>query len=500
MLQQPQLHPMDLISRILAGALGLLLLANPTLGTPTYQRPGEIPQDGEPPAEIKLAARYEKAFVTYRELDALILSRFAQSKLGRETRLFMLKLRVVDSIGRELGVQASPAEVNAMRDEFEASLIAAEQAKDLDSYLKYNGVSKKEFIESLRVAVLQAKLARIDLGIPPDDPVSGEQQEMWIEAQISERGLEELPAPWQEGVVLRNGDVEIQRDEFIEFLRGRLDPADIYKGLLEILRVKLMKDRMPDLDPQALERAIDEEIQNRRREVQSDPRYKGIPYEQLLESQGILFDSWHRDPNVQTAALARLWVRRKYKQEDMLREVYENERQYFDGLYGEAIEASVFFLRASSEPNELIPRTYSEAEELLAKIAKELEKAANEGSTKAAFEARVDLMSENPASRKRKGYLGWITREGSSGPNPARAAIFEAYDSGAWRPADPENSITRLVGPVRTSEGVLLLWLGDRRPAPTWNSMVVYVHKELRQRFIDEVLDERHVQTYTGPK
>ena len=439
-------------------------------------------------APIELAARYKDAFVLFPELDELVLSRYAESKLGRETRLFMLKMRVIASIGRELGVEPSAEEIQTMLSSIERDVKASGAAADIDDYLARQGVSKAEFLESLRLAVLQTQLSRRGLGIPENQPVTAEQQEMWLETQIAERGLEEFPAPWNDGLVLRNGDVELRKDEFITFLRGRVDPDELRECLYELLRVKRMKKRMPDVDPKVFDQAVESEIENRRIEVQTDPKYQGISYDQLLASQGILYSNWHRDPNVVQAALARLWVQRSYN-EEALREVYENERAYFDAEYGEALEARVLFLRAAKFPNELIPRDYEKAENELNVMAQGIRSLAE-------FEAAVELHSEDNNSRKRKGYLGWVTRTGTSGPSPAREAMFGALDSGKYKPSDPENSTTRLVGPVRTTSGVLLLWIGQRRPKPSWNSMIVYVHKTLRQRFTDEAVDPLQVTTF----
>jgi len=470
----------------------LLPVAAALLATPapvTSHGQGSGVQEREVQAQpIELAARYRDAHVRFEELDDLILLRYAESKLGRDTRLFMLKLRVVESIGRELGVAAEPREVQAMLDDIEAGILKSGAARDLQDYLRQQGVTEAEFMESLRMAVLQTKLARIGLGIPPGQPITGEQQEMWLDQAITERGLEEFPAPWEDGLVLRNGDVELSREEFIPYLRERLDEEDLRECMLEILRVKRMRARMPDVDPETLEEAIDSEIENRRVEVQQDPKYKGISYEQLLSSQGILFERWRDDPNVVQAALARLWVRRSYD-EEALRGVYENERAWFDAEFGEALEARAFFLRATHRPNDLVPRSYEAAERDIAELAKDV-------SSLADFEALVEQHSEDSASRKRKGYLGWVTRTGTAGPSPAREALFSALDSGNFDPSAPEDSPTRLVGPVRTSAGVLLLWIGQRRPKPSWSTMLVHVHKTLRQRFVEEAVDPAQMLTY----
>jgi hypothetical protein len=464
--------PRDLLAKLLLAIAALLFPA----GAAATQAPPEG------------AARHRETTISFPELDHLLLGRFALSKVGRETRLFLLKMRVIEAIAEEYGVIASEAEVDSMAAEIEKGVVAAGKANDLDDYLRRQKVPLEEFRESLRLAVLQQTLARRALGIPENQPISGEQQEMWIERAIGERGLEEFDAPWKDGVILTCGGVSIRRDEFLVFLRKRLDPVELRDALIGLLRVKAMRARMPDLTDGALATAVEEEIQGRRNEVMSDPRYQGIGYGQLLESQGILMDFWPSDPEIVGAALARLWVARSYD-EGALRALYEDEREYFDGEFGEAVETWVIFFRAAQHPNELIPRGFEAAEKELYDISREIK-------SKEAFEAKVSSISEDRASREKKGFLGWVTRLARKGPNPARRAIFKALDSGAYKPGSPKNSPTRLIGPVRTKTGVLLLWLGERRPVPSWSSMLVYVHRELRKRFADQALAEEEIWTF----
>jgi len=44
----------------------------------------------------------------------------------------------------------------------------------------------------------------------------------------------------------------------------------------------------------------------------------------------------------------------------------------------------------------------------------------------------------------------------------------------------------------------VLLWLGPRRPAPTWDVMARYVQLELRRHFIEEVLPRESVTYNLG--
>lgn len=460
--------------------------------------PGGAPQDPPPirppgTAESDLAAagtaaRYQGTTVSFEEFDALLLGRYALAKVGREARRHLLELQVIDAIAAEQGLKATEEEIQAMRDGIEKDVVATRTAKSIEEWLEREGVSEAEFMEKLRLAVLQQTLARRALGIPEDQPISGEQLEMWSEEAIATRELTEHPAPWADGVLVTGAGVRVTRDEFLLFLRTRLGSELTRDCLTELLLVKRMRERMPDLSPKTLDEAVAAEIAGRAGEVTKDPKYQGLSYQQLLESQGILWESWPTDPAILVSALARLWVERKYDEES-LRQLYEDQREKFDSEYGEAVETWVILLNARRVPDGIVTRTFQAAEKELYELSLKI-------TSHTDFQARATRLSEHQATRSQNGRLGWVTRQAKAGPSPAREAIFKALDSGAYQPGAPENSKARLLGPIRTSTGVLLLWLGKRRPKPSWTTMVRHVRAEVRQDFATSSLTAREVWTY----
>ena len=52
-----------------------------------------------------------------------------------------------------------------------------------------------------------------------------------------------------------------------------------------------------------------------------------------------------------------------------------------------------------------------------------------------------------------------------------------------------------MIAPVRNRTGVVLLWVSEHKPAPTWEDMRARVRAELRSRFIKEVLPRESLVT-----
>lgn len=470
-------------------ALRLALLAlmlclgppTPTVGATPIHAPAAVALEDE------FAARAGETLVSWDELDSLIFVRHANSPEGHEALKHLLKTKLLDQLAHESGLVVSEAEIDALWRETEDSLRDAGQG-DLPELLAEQGMSPAEFREFLRLGVVQRTLARRALGIPDDQPISGELQETWLETEIVERGLVEPPAPWKDGVVLTCGGVSIGVEEYITSLRYRIDPVALRQGMEQILLEKRLRARMPDLAESALDKAVQDELTRRRANVLSDPRYKGISYDELMKAKGILIDYWPEDASLRVAALTRLWVERRYSEED-LRRTYQDEREFFDGHFGESIETWVLFLRAGVLKNDLVPRTFDEAEREIFEITRAVRSSGD-------FEVVVLEHSEAVKSRELRGRVGFVTRLGSTLPAILRDEIFRCVDEGSYAPdLDPKDR-RRLTHAIRTSEGVALCWLGERTPAPAWDEMVVHVHSELRSRVQDDSLDTKSVITY----
>ncbi|MFM7281958.1 MAG: peptidylprolyl isomerase, partial [Planctomycetia bacterium] len=296
------------------------------------------------------------------------------------------------------------------------------------------------------------------------------------------REAAELAPPWDNQPVARARGVEIGVNDFVRLLRRRLEPSAVQNAAYQTLLERKVLERLPDAAPGRIEEYVQKEIERRRREAQADPKNKGVPFERLMAAQGLSVASLPLDPGLRVSALSKLWIDKAYSAE-ALKRAYADERKLYDDAYGEAVELSMIFLTGARFTNPLNPRSIDDAMASLAKLAREIPSFEE-------FQKRAAELSEDEASRKAKGGLGFVTPTHPRLPAELRELLQKRLASS---PTPEQLRGEGLVGPISVSNGAVLLWLGQRRPAPTWEVMSGYVQRELRRRFLEEALPRASV-------
>jgi len=437
-------------------------------------------------ADDEVAASAGETKIFWKDLDPVLASRRVLSEDGREALKHLAQSIVLERLAQENGIVVSDAVVEARWKTLDEQVRASGDAAGIEGMMKKARLSPEEFRKFLRLSFVQETLTRRALGLGEKAEVKGEQQELWMDEALAARGYTEVPPPWPEKIVARGSDFEITLADLVRTLRRRLPPKDLKEDAYQVLLIKKIRARMPDLAPEALDRAIEEEIQRRRDDAAADPRNAGISWERRLVAQGYVIDWIRQDPAIRVAALAHLWVDRSNDPESLKR-IYEAERVHFDGLYGPAIETSILFMRGARFRNDLNPRTFEDVEGELRKLAEKIRSFED-------FQRLARERTEDAATRESGGALGWVGAGSERVPPEIRDEVRKALEQPPRGGAGLDPALS-LVGPVRLPTGSALLWLGERRSAPTWDTMAAHVHRELRKRFLDEVLPRASLVT-----
>jgi hypothetical protein len=437
--------------------------------------------------EAHQVARCPGHALSLADFQEALMWRKALAPEGRETLRAMLEVNVLAHLALERNMIATPKDVNERIAQLERQIVGAGKAESITQYLETNGIEPSTFREYMRLAIVHEMLTRNGLKLDEDAALTGEMQTTWLAGEIEKMGTVEGTFPWTDTpVVVCGGAVAIERGEFLEALSREIPTDEQRKLCYEILLSRKVQERVPDLTDEAVERAMDAEVTRRRARAEANPLYRGVKYEELLKAQGLSIEALRRDPAIRVSALAHLFVDRTHPGKELLR-AYMDERDFFDGLFGEGIEVYALMLNAARFANDLVPRDFEKAEADLEALKPQIEDLLD-------FQRFVGLHSEDAATRDQKGLLGIVTRGALNIPKGMRSAAFEVLDA---TEGDPTGKV---VGPVRLQGGVVLMALGKRRPAPTWEMMQVEVHRELRRRLISDALPQEAVLSRFDPK
>lgn len=451
-------------------------------------------------------------------LSEILVERFGMSQPGQQIVGQLVQRKVVAELAAQAGIAPDDAAVDARIQQLDAAARSEGAKGGILEHLKRNRLEMPFFRAMLRLGLQQEALTRAALGLGPDAKLTGAQQDTWLEQTMKERGFEFSPRPWKD-VVARSGGVLLTREELGLALRRELPISDIAEACFQaVLLVRLESRRAAGSDAQ-LERAIDQAVARRRGEIERNPKFKGISWEQYLQSQGFDEPAFHRDPAVRIEALSHVLVDAQLAakfggaaatsdasgasgasgaSDDAraahLRAAYEAEKSLFDDRFGEAVRARMIYLAGKSY-FKLLRESDKETKDA-ALFDKAVESARSElqrlsGSIKSEddFKRHASLVNDDAALRQLEGELGWVTHGDPRIANEIRTAVWQAApELGA--------AAGRMIGPLVLPGGAALLWIGERRALPEWKDLSPRVHAELRRRLIDELVPKRSLRTF----
>ncbi|MEZ5978156.1 MAG: hypothetical protein R3F34_08065 [Planctomycetota bacterium] len=424
------------------------------------------------------AAQAGDDVVTFDELDRLLLDRHAFGPASEDALTFLVQNALIAHLAAEAGVVVTTEQVEARWAELDR--VTREQGLEggLEGYRQEKGVERADFLRALENQLRLAELTRRALGLPADQPVPEYDQQIWLEQQVGSQELVRLPRPWEDGVVARLGEIEVRAKDLALRLRDAIGPREVRDALFQLLLLRRVEVACAKYPKSAREAAVDLEVARRRSEASSNPAYKGVDFDALLRAQGLDPQTFRNDPAIRIAALSTLYIDTEYAG-DRLRAAYDAEKKWFDDRFGESVDAYLVFVVTSEEPDALVPFTRASARARLADIAKTVD-------SEPAFAATAAQLGQDQDNGIVASGLGPVHREDMRLDAELRSKVYELYDAGVRGTSEP----------VELSTGVGLFYIGTHRPTPNFEGMRDAVHKELRRRFLVDLLPIEQLATY----
>ena len=319
--------------------------------------------------------------------------------------------------------------------------------RNLQSILDQQGITREEFLPSLRISLLAEELVRREFRIPAGQEVPYEKTHLWIQDRLGRAVVKTEGLP-PELVASVNGQ-PIGEAEFGQ--RYLLDQRQRQSRWLENFIDSVVILQAASARGLRFERQdVDAGIKKRRQKVIENPSYGGASLEELLEKSGRSMDWFQSSAEFRNQVLLEKMVRAEYPDQG-LHGYYMEHIDDFDAAYGPSAHLRCVMLKAGHEgafSQGFVPRLYADAEAELKAMQERI------ASGKVTLAELAPIRSEHP-SQADSGDVGYVSTADKSLGELARTAL-------------EDGRLNVLLGPTRTVDGVFLYELLGKKPKPEY--------------------------------
>lgn len=405
------------------------------------------------------------AFVHERALDRSEFERFVGAEHlsdsdGEALLQDLMQVALVDADARRRGIDVTEKELQERLKQLETEhLQNTGGAADLAATLAEHGTTRTALQQLYRKTLLLEILVREAYSIDSRSPVPEEKMNLWLQDRVAKAVVVRTGLP--EGILLQVDGESITEEAAGRFYLERLDPAGTrYRELLDqFIGIEVVEAAAHEAGIALSDADLDAALADRQRAMQQKPGFAEVTLREVLEKTGRSIEQLRQSRSFRTAIVLERLVDLRYPGATLER-YYGERKADFDQRYGPTVRVRTVFLAAGSEgarATRFVKRTYGDAELELATLKQRI------AEGKETFDGAL-ARSEHP-SRRDGGGLGYV---GAATPNlgeVAKAAL--AAPAGA-----------ALLGPIREIDGVHLIQVQDRRPAPTYEQLRPLVRKQ----------------------
>jgi parvulin-like peptidyl-prolyl isomerase len=361
---------------------------------------------------------------------------------GRQAAEMIVDTMITRSEAKRLGVMPTTIEVKAFWERLKQQFIAAGHKPE--DFAAVRNTNEETWLSDLSVQIAQERLVRKELGLGDNEEVSGEMLKLWLSelkaAATIQTDPDLLPAGCAATVngkavpLIDLGFLLLRTSE--DFERERFIRQVVYLEIIERMANKRYLT-VSGTD-------IDLAIKARRAQAKKDPRFAAVPFEQLLEAEGMTIASLSNLRVFRSQILLDKLAISEFDDATLDKELATNRAAALAEA-GPRRRLGIIFVRALKTPNALITRNFDDAMNYLAAARKRVEK---DG-----FKMTASIESEHGPSKPKGGDVGWHRRGSKELPDEVLSAAFAL-------------KMQQISMPIRTDEGCYLVTVTDKEPTP----------------------------------
>lgn len=414
------------------------------------------PQD---PAEVlaRFTLAGKEAVVTRDDVALELAFHQRRREDGRAGCEHLVDTWLVRTAAGKAGVQPSRDDVQAFWRQLQQQIRAQGQDPMQLPIVKNSG--EDALLADLAITLAHERLVRKELELRADERVTPEMLGLWLQDERGRHTIVTDPDKLPVGVAARIDDHDIAIAELGSLLLRKSQAGDLDQMIQQVAWLRSLQDLAQRHQVTIDDAEVELELRARAEAARHDPRLAGIPYEQVLQAQGLTPEALKQSRVFRAQTLLKKLVAVLHPRTDLLRELAA-DRAAVLARAGARRRLAVVYARATDTPNELIPRTYADAMAFLGKARERL------GKETFANVARIE--SEDPGSKARGGDLGWFQAASKTLPEAVLAAAF----------ALPRDGVSE---PIQAEDGCYLIKVTDIEPEPSEEQIV----ERLREQHVD---------------
>ena len=241
------------------------------------------PQD--PPdvlATFKLEGK--PATVTRNDVAIEMAFHLRRRSRGQQACEMMVDTTLARRAAKKQNLMPTEAEVRAFWEELQKQLRAAGQKPE--DFAAVRNTSMAQWFEDIAVQIAQERLVRAELRMRPDEQVSGDMQKLWLQEERKKHKVVTDPDQLPQGTAARIDDDDLPIADLGSLLLRTSEDHERDDFVRRIVYLQSIEALARKDGVQLADADLDEAVKRRRVDAARDPRYRGIPFEQMIKAEG----------------------------------------------------------------------------------------------------------------------------------------------------------------------------------------------------------------------
>lgn len=418
------------------------------------------------PVVARCAVDGAPAVISRDDLAVELCLRFRGTEQGKEALTFLVNCELIRTAAEAQKLMPGPAATRAWIENLERRLQAADVS--LAQLMAQKRMSLAEFETFAKLQLAHEKLVRDALELEDDAPMKPQMLELWLREARAKQNVVDEPAELPTGVVATVGDRRLTELELGHALIRTSAVSRRHKFIRQIVLRRWLTAAAEKhgilITPEEMER----EVEVRRREAENNPKYQGVPFEQILRAQGTSLEEMRKSP-VLLAQLQEQKLAEKLLSEPEMRRRLAEESDAVMSHHGARRRLAVLLTRVEGDDDDAARTT---SEQIHERIVREIP-----------FAEAARTYSDDPYSKVAGGDTGWHNREGSRLPQPVIDAAFASDVGAGW-----------VSGPLKTDDGYYLVNLVALESEPSEAMLMIRMRQEFVSRERRKMLEDAQIQ------